>query len=172
LLKGSSFSHCVVVLFTSDNGSWLVKKEEGGSAGLLREGKGSTWEGGMREPAIAWWPGTIGGGRTTQAMATTMDVFATALALGGATLPQDREMDGTDLMPVLTGAQRQIRDEVFYYLGAQLFAVRKGSWKMHLKTLTPYVGEAPVEHDPPLLFNLDHDYSWEVLKALSSATRI
>lgn len=158
-LREEGLAENTFVLFTSDNGPWLVKEEEGGSAGLLREGKGSTWEGGMREPAIAWWPGTIEGGRVTQAMATTMDVFATALALGGATLPQDREMDGTDLMPVLTGAQRQIRDEVFYYLGAQLFAVRKGSWKMHFKTLTPYVGEAPVEHDPPLLFNLERDPS-------------
>lgn len=147
------------VFFTSDNGPWLIMGEEGGSAGLLRQGKGSTWEGGMREPAIAWWPGTIEGGGTTQAVSTTMDLYATVLSLGGAELPQDREMDGTDMFPVLTGEADQIRENVFYYLGTQLFAVRSGPWKMHFKTLTPYEGEGPVEHDPPLLFHLGHDPS-------------
>lgn len=158
-LREEGLAENTLVVFTSDNGPWLVMDEEGGSAGLLRQGKGSTWEGGMREPTIAWWPGTIEGGRTTQAMTTTMDLYATALDLGGASPPPDREMDGVSMMPLLTGERSQIRDEIFYYLGAQLFAVRKGSWKTHFKTLTPYVGEDPVEHDPPLLFNLDHDPS-------------
>ena len=158
-LREEGLEENTFVFFTSDNGPWLVMGEEGGSAGLLREGKGSTWEGGMREPAIAWWPGTIGGGRTTQALATTMDLYATALALGGASIPQDRVMDGVDLLPVLKGEKEQIREEVFFYLGAQLFAVRKGAWKLHFKTLTPYVGEQPLTHDPPLLFNLDRDPS-------------
>ena len=148
-----------LVFFTSDNGPWLVMKEDGGSAGLLREGKGCTWEGGMREPAIAWWPGTIPAGTTSQAIATTMDLYATAVELGGGTLPQDRIMDGTSMRPIFADPSATIRDEVFYYLGAQLFAVRKGAWKMHYKTLTPYVGESVVEHDPPLLFNLNHDPS-------------
>ena len=158
-LAAENIAENTLVIFTSDNGPWLVKGNEGGSAGLLREGKGSTWEGGMREPAIAWWPGTIEGGRTTQAISTTMDLYATALKLAGVDNPADRILDGADLTPVLLGTTEQINNEVFYYLGEQLFAVRQGSWKMHLKTLTPYVGESPVDHDPPLLFNLDLDPS-------------
>lgn len=148
-----------LVFFTSDNGPWLVMKDKGGSAGLLREGKGCTWEGGMREPAIAWWPGTIAPGQTTQSIATTMDLYATAVELGGGTLPDDRVMDGSSMVSIFENPQSTIRDEVFYYLGAELFAVRKGAWKMHYKTLTPYVGEKAVAHDPPLLYNLNIDPS-------------
>jgi len=143
-----------LVIFTSDNGPWLVMDEEGGSAGLLREGKGSTWEGGMREPTIAWWPGTIAPGQTTQSLATSMDIFATISELSGVDMPDDRIMDGTSLMPIFQDASAEIRDEVYYYLGAELFAVRKGPWKLHYKTLTPYRGEQPVAHDPPQLFHL------------------
>ncbi|MDH3651784.1 MAG: sulfatase [Saprospiraceae bacterium] len=157
-LKEEDIAENTLVFFTSDNGPWLVKKAEGGSAGLLREGKGSTWEGGMREPAIAWWPGTIEGGQTTQQMATTMDIYATALDLAGVSLPSDRAMDGKSMRPIFDSNQ-SIRDVVYFYLGAELFAIRVGKWKMHYKTLTPYVGEKPETHDPPLLFNLDIDPS-------------
>ena len=146
------------VFFTSDNGPWLVMDERGGSAGLLREGKGCTWEGGMREPAIAWWPGTIEPGRTTQRLATTMDLFATVLDIAGVPMPTDRVMDGQSMRPILMG-DRSIRDVVYYYLGAELYAIRVGKWKMHYKTLTPYVGQKPEVHDPPLLFNLNIDPS-------------
>ncbi len=147
-----------LVFFTSDNGPWLVMKEEGGSAGLLREGKGSTWEGGMREPAIAWWPGTIEGGKSTQHIATTMDLYATALDLAGYSLPDDWVIDGHSMLPIML-EDKSIGDEVLYYWGAEIYAVRKGPWKMHYKTITPYVGEAAVAHDPPLLFNLETDPS-------------
>lgn len=158
-ISSLGLSENTLVFFTSDNGPWLVQKDHGGSAGLLREGKGSTWEGGMREPGIAWWPGTIQPGLTTQAMATTMDLFVTAIELAGGSLPGDRIYDGKSLMPVFKDAGEEIRDEVFYYLGAQLFAVRKGPWKMHYKTLTPYVGQSPESHNPPLLFNVEEDPS-------------
>lgn len=158
-LKAEGLEKNTFVFFTSDNGPWLVMKEEGGSAGLLREGKGCTWEGGMRVPAIAWWPGKIEAGKTEPAMATTMDLHATALELGGANIPSDRIMDGKSLLPLLEGKTGKIRDEVYYYLGEQLFAIRKGPWKMHFKTLTPYVGEQAVVHDPPLLYHLDRDPS-------------
>ncbi len=158
-LKENGLDKNTLVFFTSDNGPWLVMKERGGSAGLLREGKGSTWEGGMREPGIAWMPGTIPAGVTTQALATTMDLFTTAISLAGAQLPGDRVIDGMDLTPVLKGETHQAHEEIVYYLGSEIFAYRKGPWKMHVKTLTPYVGEQPVEHNPPLLFNLDSDPS-------------
>lgn len=157
-LKERGLAENTLVIFTSDNGPWLTEKLEGGSAGLLHQGKGSTWEGGMREPMIAWWPGKIAPS-TTQSLATTMDIYATAVKLAGGNLPTDREMDGVDLSPLFSDPTATIRDEVIYYLGAQVFAVRKGPWKMHLKTLNPYIGERAVAHDPPLLYQLEHDPS-------------
>ncbi len=160
-LRDEGLDNNTFVFFTSDNGPWLVMEERGGSAGLLREGKGSTWEGGMRVPAIAWWPGKIEGGRTTQALSTTMDVGITAMSLAGSELYKERISDGTNLSPILFGTTDSVRNEIYYYLGEQLFGVRSGPWKIHFKTLTPYVGEKPVDHDPPLLFNLNIDPSEE-----------
>lgn len=145
-----------LVVFTSDNGPWLTRGVEGGSAGPLRDGKGTTWEGGLRVPAIAWWPGTIAPGVTT-ALASTLDLLPTAAQLAGATLPDTLVLDGLDLMPLLTGTQDAVRDTVFYYRGAQLWAVRQGPWKAHFTTQSAYVGDTPVTHDPPLLFHLEHD---------------
>ncbi|MDR8390385.1 sulfatase [Aliifodinibius sp. S!AR15-10] len=147
------------VFFTSDNGPWLTMDQNGGSAGLLRDGKGTTWEGGMRVPALAWWPGTISSGQVTQALGTTMDLFSTSLALAGAEQPDDRVIDGVNLMPVLTGKQENVRDVVFYYRSEKLFAVRKGPWKAHFITQSAYVGDKPVSHDPPQLYNLEEDPS-------------
>lgn len=157
-LKERGLAENTLVIFTSDNGPWLTEKQEGGSAGLLHQGKGSTWEGGMREPMIAWWPNKITPG-TTQSLATTMDIYATAVSLAGGSLPTDREIDGVDLSPLFNDPTAEIRDEVIYYLGAQVFAIRKGPWKMHVKTLNPYIGEQAVTHDPPLLYQLEHDPS-------------
>ena len=150
-----------LVFFTSDNGPWLSQKLEGGSAGLLRGGKGSCWEGGMREPAIAWWPGTIEAGQVTSAMATTMDLFTTSLMLGGTQPPQDRVIDGKDLTPLLKGQTNRIHDVFFYYRGDKLYAVRKGPWKAHFITVeNRYLpNQEVIEHDPPLLFNIEEDPS-------------
>ncbi len=158
-LKETGLSENTLVFFTSDNGPWLIKGDEGGSAGLLREGKGSTWEGGMREPAIAWWPGTIEGNRTTQAMSTAMDLYTTIVKLSGASIPNDRVMDGSDMMPVFLGSDGHVSPDIFYHQGEQLYAVRSGPWKIHFTTHTLFVGEKPVHHDPPLLYNLDVDPS-------------
>ena len=148
-----------LIVFTSDNGPWLVMNNEGGSAGLLREGKGCTWEGGMREPTVFWWPGMIEGGTTNPALATTMDLFPTALELAGRDVPEDRTYDGQSILPLLKGEQKGSREEILYYLGAELYAIRKGPWKIHFKTLTPYRGQKPEVHDPPLLYHLEHDPS-------------
>ena len=147
------------VFFTSDNGPWLLRGLHGGSAGLLRNGKGSTWEGGMREPAIAWWPGRIAPGTVSHALSTTMDLYATALSLAGVPLPDDRELDGIDVRPVLFGERDQVRETVFYYRGLQLYAVRKGPWKAHFITRDAFARDEPVFHDPPQLYNLDQDPS-------------
>jgi arylsulfatase A-like enzyme len=152
-LHGKTF-----VFFTSDNGPWLTYNEQGGSAGLLRGGKGSTWEGGMREPAIAWWPGRVAAGTVTTELATTMDLFTTCLSLAGAAIPEDRVIDGVNLTPVLFGTGGSRRDTVLYYRGTRLMAVRKGPWKAHFATQNGFGGERE-EHPVPLLYRLDHDPS-------------
>lgn len=148
-----------LVMFTSDNGPWLIMGNNGGSAGLLREGKGSTWEGGVREPMIAWWPGRIQAGAIRHDIGSTMDIYATCLALAGVDPSGDRVVDGVDLSPVLFSRGPGERDSIVYYRGAQIKAVRQGPWKMHLETQSGYRGDPPERHDPPLLFHLEHDPS-------------
>ena len=148
-----------LVFFTSDNGPWLIKKDHGGSAGLLRGGKGSTWEGGMREPAIARWPKTIPAGRTTTELASTLDLLATIGALVGVELPSDRTLDSLDISPVLLGRGKSPRQSMLYYRGRRLMAVRSGPWKAHFMTQDGYGQKDPETHDPPLLFHLENDPS-------------
>jgi len=156
-LRRLGLAENTLVLFTSDNGPWLTQRLNGGSAGLLRDGKGSTWEGGMREPCIAWWPGKIAPGTVSTGMASTMDIFNTALALAGVEVPKDREIDGVNMLPLLLGGESQ-RNLMIFYRDAQFYALRKGPWKIHLTTQAGY-NDKPVEHDPPLLFHLEHDPS-------------
>jgi len=146
------------VVFTSDNGPWLIYNEHGGSAGLLREGKGCTFEGGMREPCIMWWPGTIKPG-VVHDIGATMDVYTTILTLAGAKVPDDRVVDGMDLSPVLHGTGPSPRKVVFYYRGARLWAIRKGLYKAHFSTRLAYGKDKEVRHDPPLLYHLGRDPS-------------
>ncbi len=136
-----------------------MHRESGGSAGLLYEGKKTTYEGGMRVPAIAWWPGTVPASRTCEAVATTMDLFPTILNLAKARLPQDRELDGVDIYPVLTGKADKASDVVFYYNQTDLYAIRKGPWKIHFITRSSTGKEAGVVQDPPLLYQLEVDPS-------------
>jgi len=115
----------------------------------------------MRERAIAWWPGTIAAGREEMAVAGTMDLFPTALALAGAELPNDRIIDGKNLLPLLKEETSEaIHDVYFYYRGREIYAARKGPWKAHFITELAYVTDTQyTEHEPALLFNLDHDPS-------------
>jgi arylsulfatase A len=146
-----------IVIFSSDNGPWTSMEKAGGSAGLLREGKGSTWEGGMRVPAIAWWPGKVPAGVVQREMATTMDLFVTFAKLAGAAAPSDRPIDGVDISPLLFNTGKFERDAFFYYRGQQLYAARLGPWKAHFITRTGYGPDPAEPHDPPLLFNLGDD---------------
>lgn len=158
-LRREGIASNTFVFFTSDNGPWLTQGEAGGTAGLLREGKGSTWEGGMREPAIAWWPGKIGAGVVNHELACTLDLFTTSLKLAGAPLPRDRVIDGVDMSPMLLGTGSGWRDLLFYYRGERLYAVRKGLFKAHFVTQSAYGPDEPELHNPPLLFHLAHDPS-------------
>jgi arylsulfatase A-like enzyme len=157
-LKREGVAENTLVFFTSDNGPWLIMGDQGGSAGLLREGKGSTWEGGMRVPGIAWWPGKISPG-VTQEIASTMDLFATALSLAAAPLPAGVAIDGRNLAPLLFERQALPATPFFYYRGDKLAACRLGEWKLHFFTQNGYGQPQPERHDPPLLFHLGTDPS-------------
>jgi arylsulfatase A len=164
-LRDLKLDQKTIVWFTSDNGPWLTFNDHGGSAGLLREVKGTTWDGGMREPSICWWPGTIPAGQVSAELGTTMDIYSTSLALAGAELEKDRIVDGYDLTESLKGNAKSPRDIVYYYRGTRLMALRKGPWKAHFATQESYTGNNKLnEHDPPVLYNLEVDPSekWDV----------
>jgi arylsulfatase A-like enzyme len=161
-----------VILFTSDNGPWLNKGDEGGSAGPFRGGKQSTWEGGFRVPGVLKAPGRVAAGRTFTGMVGLQDMLPTLAALAGADLPKDRVLSGIDLSAYLFGtATESPRDSFAFYLWTHLQAVRKGQWKLHLPRpedpkwkapLTPYESLGPVDAAAikgPMLFNVDADHA-------------
>jgi arylsulfatase A-like enzyme len=156
-LRETGLAENTLVFFTSDNGPWLIMKQQGGSAGLLREGKGTVWEGGMRVPGIAWWPGRIKPGQINNTLMTTMDLFPTAVKLAGGELPTDRPMDGYDMRGTLLRGEPGTRETLCYYRGTRLFAVRKGQWKLHVFTQAAYGQPKEKIEDPPLLFDLFAD---------------
>jgi len=120
-----------LVIFTSDNGPWLNFGKHAGSAGPFREGKGTSWEGGVRMPCIMRWPGQIPQGTVCDRMSATMDVLPTLAAITGAPLPEPK-IDGVNILPLLKGEpDANPRDHLFYYYGKQLQAVRQGKWKLH-----------------------------------------
>lgn len=123
-----------LVIFTSDNGPWLSYGDHAGSAGILREGKGTSFEGGVREPFIARWPGTIPAGTVCHEPTMTIDLLPTIARLAGAEPPRDRVLDGHDIAPLLLGepGARSPHVALYFYYGGQLEAVRAGKWKLHL----------------------------------------
>jgi arylsulfatase A len=158
-LRRLKLAENTLVIFTSDNGPWLNQKLNGGSAGLLRDGKAGTWEGGHRVPAIAWWPGKIKPGRITSELVSSLDLFPTCARLAGAPGPTDRPLDGANQTQLLLGTGPSTREVVYYYYGDQLYAVRKGAFKAEFITHDGYSPNAPEKHDPPLVFHLPSDPS-------------
>lgn len=146
-----------LVVFTSDNGPWLVFRTHGGSAGLLRAGKGMTWEGGVRVPAIFWWPGTIEPEMVTD-IGSTLDIYTTVSHLAGVAVPDDRIVDGVNLTPVLLGEGNSPRDEMLFYRGATLYAARKDNFKAHYIIEGAY-GQFEERQvlETPLLYDLSED---------------
>ncbi|MEY2880359.1 MAG: hypothetical protein RLZZ15_2739 [Verrucomicrobiota bacterium] len=129
-LREAHLAANTLVLFTSDNGGPV---NQGAINTPLRGSKGTTWEGGVRVPLLAWWPGKIPAGTSTDAMSAMMDVLPTFAKLAGTTAPTDRKIDGVDLWPILVGNPATApRDEFFFYRGLALEAVRSGPWKLHL----------------------------------------
>lgn len=154
-IRGLGVADRTYVLFTSDNGPWLIKNRDlsdgrypsdhGGSAGPLRSGKVSTFEGGVRVPTVLWGPGRVPSGLTCDHIASTLDVLPTFACLAGAEIPNDRVIDGSDVSHLFHG-QFETADPgkaFFYYLRMHLQAVRQGKWKLHLPREKEPIGAAP-----------------------------
>lgn len=140
-----------LVIFTSDNGG-----TPRGTNAPLRGHKTSTWEGGMRVPTIAWWPGQVPAGTSTDAVAAMFDVLPTFAALAGARLPADRRLDGVDLWPHLAGdpAAKPAHETFYYFRGLRLEAVRHGDWKLIVAAPDPVPGAK--KQPPPFQRQLYH----------------
>lgn len=152
-LRDLNLQSNTLVIFTSDNGGPV---NQGAHNGPLRGAKGSTFEGGVRTCTMAWWPGKIPAGTSTDAMTSMMDMLPTFAKLGGAQLPTDRKLDGVDIGSVLMGdPQVRPRDTFFYFRGLTLEAVRSGPWKLHL-ALADNSGDKK-GMPRPQLFHVDND---------------
>ena len=149
-----------LILFTSDNGPWLPFETHGGTAGLLREGKGTTWEGGQRVPGIFW-----GAGIKSQLISdigSTLDVLPTFIDIANTEKINDRVIDGYSLKNTLFEGDSSPRDEMIYYRNREIYAVRKGDYKAHYIIQGAYNYPEKTEKiilDKPLLYNLNNDPS-------------
>lgn len=157
-LKSLGLEENTIVIFTSDNGSLGNNTVPvggngellGGSNGALRGTKTTTWEGGQRVPAIVRWPGRIAAGRVSNELTTSMDLYPTLAAVCGASLPDDRTIDGRDVQPIWLDASATTPHDAFYYYWMNdLEAIRVGPWKLHfskrgVETLQLYNLEADI----------------------------
>ena len=169
-LRQHGLDERTLVLFTSDNGPWLSYGNHAGSAKPLREGKGTAWEGGQREPTIAYWPGQIPAGTVCDQVAGTIDVLPTLAYLAGAELPK-LKIDGANAWPILSGAAGATspHEAYYYYWGRELHAVRSGPWKLHFPhKYRSLVGPGGVDGNPAAykelscgleLYHLERDIS-------------
>ena len=132
-LRETGIERRTLLIFSSDNGPWLLYGDHAGSAGPLREGKATTFEGGLRVPCLMRWPGKIGPGAVCRDWASTMDLLPTLAWLAGSNAPSDRIIDGKNIWPLITGkgGPRSAGDPFFFYWGKELQAVRSGNWKLH-----------------------------------------
>jgi len=144
-----------VVIFTSDNGPWLPYGIEGGSAGLLKDGKGSTFEGGFRVPCIVW--GKNIASHVVTEMASTLDLLPTFCDIAGVELPKDRTYDGISLKKVWEGSENNKREFYPFFSGNRLFAYRKGNYKIHFMAQPTYGQTKEEVYDKPKLYDLGKD---------------
>ena len=158
-LEKNNLDQNTIVVFTSDNGPWLLFKTHGGSAGPLRAGKGTTFEGGQRVPTVIWGPGIVTSGVIDQ-MGATLDLLPTFANLAGAEVPSDRKMDGYDLSPVLTKKTASPRKDFYYWAFAELHAYRNQKYKIHIKQREPInYGGSTIVLERPQLYDLNADIS-------------
>jgi arylsulfatase A len=158
-LKENGVEENTLVIFTSDNGPWLVFDVEGGLAGPLRDGKGTTFEGGQRVPGVAYWPGKIKAGSVYEGITTQLDLYPTMVKLTGSEKTQTRKpLDGEDISPVLFGTGKRKGDEFAYYSYGVIEAFRKGDWKIRLPQKKEFKSHGTViAAGEGMLFNLKSD---------------
>lgn len=155
-LRKNGLDKNTLVVFTSDNGPWLSYKDQGGSAGPLKDGKNSHCEGGFRVPCIMW-GGMVKPGHITQ-MGSTLDLLPTCCEMAGVKLPSSVKLDGVSLLNVLQDNKAKSgRESFFFYRGSQLYAVRKGNYKLHYMSKSAYGSDKVVVYDQPKLYDLGID---------------
>jgi arylsulfatase A len=164
-LEEQDLDENTIVIFTSDNGPWqnmpdrmfkedIVKPWDAGSTGLLRGHKGTSYEGGFRVPCIVRWPDKVPARKTSAQVATSMDLYTTLINAAGGKVPQDREVDGVDVMPLLLGDTSFKREKDFYYYqGKILDAVHSGDWKLRISPFQGHGNQLNNELKPEL-YNL------------------
>jgi arylsulfatase A len=153
-LKEIGIEDNTLVIVTSDNGPWLVKGEDGGSALPLFEGKMTTFEGGQRVPCVMKWPGKIPSGSVCSEMALSMDLLPTFAQITGAAIPTVQPLDGKNIIDLMTAkAGAKTPHEVFFY---NQTAVRSGDWKYHSRELFKVKATAR-KFTGPTLYNLKED---------------
>ena len=160
-LRKNDLDKNTIVVFSSDNGPWLPFKTHGGSAGLLREGKGMTWEGGQRVPGIFWGadikPGVI------DQIGSTMDLLPTIVDFTNSESISDRVIDGVSIKQTLLNHSPSERDKIIFYREREVYAIRYGKYKAHFIIKGAYNyppgSNEKIVLDTPLLFNLDEDPS-------------
>jgi arylsulfatase A-like enzyme len=145
-----------LLLYTSDNGPWLDKGEDGGSAGGLRDGKFTNFEGGVRVPAIVAWPGTVPAGTVSREVVSTLDLFPTLAELAGVTPPEGRVLDGQAIGRHLRDPSSGIpREDYFYNLQGNIAGIRHGHWKYLRAGMASRQEKS--NSDQPMLFDLASD---------------
>jgi len=155
-LKKLGIDNSTLVVFTSDNGA---ANRWGGNNLPLSGFKGSTMEGGMREPCVIRWPGKIPAGKSCDELACTMDLLPTFAKLAGTEPPADRIIDGRDIRPLLAGKKnaKSPHEAFYYYFRDQLQAVRSGKWKLHLERTQRPRGDKKPRKIPAKLYDLKAD---------------
>ena len=159
-LRESGLAKKTFVVFTTDNGPWLIRGDHGGSSGPLRDGKGSSYEGGQRVPCIMWWPESIPAGTVCDVHVASMDLMPTLAHLAGTPPPRDRVIDGLDMREVLKGNFSKAPQREFY-LYARKEAIRVGDWKYRKgKEYGSWARKAKKKKNPVVvqLFNLKDDF--------------
>ncbi|MAM49833.1 MAG: arylsulfatase [Flavobacteriaceae bacterium] len=160
-LRKNDLDKNTIVVFSSDNGPWLPYKNHGGSAGLLREGKGMTWEGGHRVPGI-FWGGDIKPGVIDE-IGSTMDLFPTFLDLSNSSKVVDRVIDGVNIKETLFDHAPSKRNKIIFYREREIYAIRYGEYKAHFIIKGAYNypkgSNKKIVLEEPLLFNLNIDPS-------------
>ena len=160
-LKKNGLTENTLVIFTSDNGPWTIFDIEGGSAGKLRNGKGTTFEGGQRVPTIFSFPSKIKAGSVYNDLALHLDVFPTILKLAGYQADLPNPIDGEDVSSILTANGKRKGDEFIYYSNGKIEAFRKGDWKIRLAQPASknYLNGETIPATEAFLFNLKEDVS-------------